>query len=246
MSSQSSTVTTGTLESTNSSIESTVSSMASDSSRSAPPHEVVKSRIPTLLILAGNALLNHMDVHGAKGIGRTRGSAVEHPRKDSKISMDGYECFEHDGTVPKSRPCNDYEGGPSQPAENSAKKSLQATATATSSTIQPPAATVKATRRFTFDETTIKSYLTPYMFDIYKRASINNRCQGCHQKFWKPCRTVVVWQDLLGQTKVPMEWKGCGIGACKGVPASVLSSSSTLDPASTVTPVLATTSTNLL
>ncbi|KAF9962389.1 hypothetical protein BGZ72_006210 [Mortierella alpina] len=236
VSSQSSTVTTGTLESTNSSNQSTASSMTSDLSRDSPPHKVVKSRIPTLLILAGNAMLNYMDAHGATGatgVRRTAGSSMEQPRKDSKISMDGYESFRDETSMCKTRPCSDHEGGSSW-AENSAKRPLQTTTTTT------PASAVAAARQFTFDEATIKSYLTPYMFDIYKRASINNRCQGCHQKFWKPCRTVVVWQDLLGQTKVPMEWKGCGIGACKGVPASVLSPSSSLDTASTAAPATAT------
>ncbi|KAF9979983.1 hypothetical protein BGZ75_009005 [Mortierella antarctica] len=236
VSSQSSTVTTGTLESTTSSIQSTASSMTSDLSRDSPPHKVLKSRIPTLLILAGNAMLNHMDAHGATGVGKTGGSAMDRSRKDSKISMDGYECSREDTTMLKSRPCSDREGGSSL-AENSAKRPLQATATT-------PAAAVEARNQFRFDEATIKSYLTPYMFDIYKRASINNRCQGCHQKFWKPCRTVVVWQDLLGQTKVPMEWKGCGIGACKGVPASVLSPTS-LDTTSAAEPARATSSTDL-
>ncbi|KAF9281813.1 hypothetical protein BGZ68_006420 [Mortierella alpina] len=236
VSSQSSTVTSGTLESTNSSIQSTASSMASHSIRDLPPHKVLKSRIPTLLILAGNAMLNHMDVHGTRGTGKTEGSAREHPRKDSKISMDEYECFRNETTVPKTRPCSEREGGSSSVAENSAETPLPATKTPTA------AAAVAATSPFTFDEATIKSYLTPYMFDIYQRASINNRCQGCHQKFWKPCRTVVVWQDLLGQTRVPMEWKGCGIGACKGVPASILSPASPLDTASTVAPATASTS----
>ncbi|KAF9964643.1 hypothetical protein BGZ70_006159 [Mortierella alpina] len=227
VSSQSSTVTTGTLESTNSSLQSTASSTASVLSRDSPPHKVLKSRIPSLLILAGNAMLNHMDAHGATGLGKTGGSAAGHPRKDSKISMDGYGCVNDDITMPRTRPSSDREGGSSM-AENSAERPHQATPAAPAA-----AAGVQARKQFRFDEATIKSYLTPYMFDIYKRASINNRCQGCHQKFWKPCRTVVVWQDLLGQTKVPIEWKGCGIGACKGVPASVLSPPSSLDNAST-------------
>ncbi|KAF9576615.1 hypothetical protein EC968_006962 [Mortierella alpina] len=238
VSSQSSTVTTGTLESTNSSIQSTASSMASDLSRDSPPHKVLKSRIPTLLILAGNAMLNHMDAHGVTGVGKPPGPAIEHPRKDSKVSMDGNECFKDGAAMPKTRACSDREAGSSL-AESSAKRPLQATTT-------PAAFVVEAGNQFRFDEATIKSYLTPYMFDIYKRASINNRCQGCHQKFWKPCRTVVVWQDLLGQTKVPMEWKGCGIGACKGVPASVLSPTSALDATSTAAPASATVSADLL
>ncbi|CAO3570503.1 unnamed protein product [Mortierella alpina] len=241
VSSQSSTLTTGTLESTNSSLPSTASSTASGLSSDSPPHKVLKSRIPSLLILAGNAMLNHMDAYGATGVGKTGGSTVAHPRKDSKVSMDGYECFRDDIAMPRIRPCSDRGEGSSL-ADNSAERAHQTTSAA------PAAASagVKARKQFRFDEATIKSYLTPYMFDIYKRASINNRCQGCHQKFWKPCRTMVVWQDLLGQTKVPIQWKGCGIGACSGVPASVLSPTSSLHNASTAASARATVSTDLL
>ncbi|KAG0091157.1 GPI inositol deacylase [Podila epicladia] len=77
-------------------------------------------------------------------------------------------------------------------------------------------------KRYVFKEDTIKSCLTPYLYDIFKRARVNNKCPGCHDLFWKPCRILIVWQDILGQIQVPIEWKGCGIGKCSGIPLNLM------------------------
>lgn len=77
-------------------------------------------------------------------------------------------------------------------------------------------------KRYEFKEEIIKECLTPYLYDIFKRARVNNKCTGCHDLFWKPCRILIIWQDILGQSQVPIEWKGCGIGKCPGIPLSMM------------------------
>lgn len=162
-----------------------------------PPHRVFRSRFPTLAHLAGNVILNYMDAQTAKGGG---GEGADRPRKDSKISMEDDDyCLEDPtglctgGNVTLNDACI---GRRKQSAVN--KK--------------------KAGQVELLKEEVLKEYMTPYLFDIFKRAMINNRCGGCQKRFWKPCRIVIVWQDVLGQKRVPVRWKGCGIGTCPGVP----------------------------
>lgn len=162
-----------------------------------PPHRVLRSRFPTLAHLAGNVILNYMDAQTTKG-GEDEGG--DRPRKDSKISMEDDDewledpmglCTGADMTV------NDACNGRRKQSVASKKRAGQVEL---------------------FKEEILKEYLTPYLFDILKRALINNKCGGCQRRFWKPCRIVIVWQDVLGQKRVPVRWKGCGIGTCPGVP----------------------------
>lgn len=162
-----------------------------------PPHRVFRSRFPTLAHLAGNVILNYTDAQTAKGGGD---EGADRPRKDSKISMDDGEDWLEDpmglctgGDVTLNDTCNGRRN-------------------------QSVASKKTAGRAELFKEEVLKEYMTPYLFDIFKRAVINNRCGGCQRRFWKPCRIVIVWQDVLGQKQIPVRWKGCGIGACPGVP----------------------------
>ncbi|KAF8947601.1 hypothetical protein BGZ47_008493 [Haplosporangium gracile] len=178
-----------------------------------PPHIVLRSRFPTLVHLAGNVILNYMDTQTTKG---GSDESMDRPRKDSKISMEDDNNWLED----PMGPCvgvdvtrdDGYDGRRKQaPAR---KKSGQVEL---------------------FKEENFKEYMTPYLFDIFSRARINNRCAGCQRRFWKPCRIVIVWQDVLGQKRVPVRWKGCGIGTCPGVPETLwprqmISSSSLQDP----------------
>ncbi|KAG0021710.1 hypothetical protein BGZ80_001874, partial [Entomortierella chlamydospora] len=173
------------------------------------PHLITRSRFPTLLVLAGNALLNYMESQSASAAAKKGGQGVERPRKDSKISMGGDEWV---GNSPTDG--NDHyqqeQWSETQGIENHRGGS--------------PVASRPSKKRYLFKEDVIKSHLTPYLYDNFKRARTNNLCAGCQKRFWKPCRIVVVWQDILGQSSVPVEWRGCGIGGCLGVPASMRSS----------------------
>ncbi|KAF9129934.1 hypothetical protein BGW39_003631 [Mortierella sp. 14UC] len=160
-----------------------------------PPHKVLRSRFPTLAHLAGNAILNYIDSQMANPGDKD----MDRPRKDSKISMDDDDWVED---------------------------SIESTdATRESIYGGKDAATRTKKRRVVFKEEVLKEYMTPYLFDIFKRAQVNNRCAGCQRRFWKPCRIVIVWQDVLGQKRVPVRWKGCGIGTCPGVPETLWPSS---------------------
>ncbi|KAF9188962.1 hypothetical protein BGZ51_000210 [Haplosporangium sp. Z 767] len=174
-----------------------------DISGGPPTYKVTKSRFPTLLILAGNVLLNHMDQQ-EKSTGMTKDAShtMGRQRKDSKITVEGDE-FPQDGM-----------------------KLHQSTGQSWPDDALESQVGVTSRKRVVFKEATIKSYMTPYLFDIFMRARAINRCAGCQRKFWKSCRTLVIWQDFLGQTQVPIEWKGCGIENCPGVPASIWSPAS--------------------
>ncbi|ORZ05151.1 hypothetical protein BCR41DRAFT_362010 [Lobosporangium transversale] len=169
-------------------------STASRGIKQLPPHIVTRSRFPTLLTLAGNALLDYLDSHDSRDIASRNENTVDRPRKDSKMSLDEDE---------QDRKCN-------VPDEELSKLNRAGS--------EPSYGEKK---RYVVKDEVIKSYLTLYLFEHFKRARSNNRCAGCQRKFWKPCRIMVVWQELLGQTQVPIEWKGCGIGRCLGVPMSV-------------------------
>ncbi|KAF9982596.1 hypothetical protein BGZ65_002686 [Modicella reniformis] len=168
-----------------------------------PPHKITRSRFPTLLILAGNALLNYMDAHETPAITTSKATndTQDRPRKDSNILMneDGWRGDEHEVVHHIPRLSGD-------------------------ALDQHP----QLKKTYVFKEETIKLYLTPYLFDNFKRARTNNRCAGCQRIFWKPCKVTVVWQDLLGQTKIPIEWKGCGIKGCPGVSAGIWSAQGSL------------------
>ncbi|KAK3809492.1 MAG: hypothetical protein J3Q66DRAFT_354020 [Benniella sp.] len=168
--------------------------------RPLPPHKVTRSRFPTLLALAGNALLSYMDVQ-----------AKDRPRKDNKMSMDGESGSDnHTGSH------DDMHASPCLSSDGHYQHSP-----------------LKNKKKYVFKEEKIEMYLTPHLFEDFKRARTINRCAGCQKTFWKPCRTTVVWQDLLGQTRIPIEWKGCGIGGCPGVPASIWSTQGSLPSPST-------------
>lgn len=164
-----------------------------------PPHRVLRSRFPTLAHLAGNVILNYVDAQMTKG----GDEGVDRPRKDSKISMEDGDNWLDDPIEPYNSGdvtrYDVYDGRRKQAAANKQK----------------------AGQVVLFKEEDLKEYMTPYLFDIFKRARINNRCAGCQRRFWKPCRIVIVWQDVLGQKRVPVRWKGCGIGACPGVPETL-------------------------
>ncbi|KAF9399745.1 hypothetical protein BGX21_005681 [Mortierella sp. AD011] len=173
------------------------------------PHLTTRSRFPTLLVLAGNALLNYMESQSASAAAKKGGQGVERPRKDSKISMGGDEWVgisSIDGN------------GHHQQEQWSETKRVENRRGGS------PVASRPSKKQYVFKEDIIKSHLTPYLYDNFKRARTNNLCAGCQKRFWKPCRIVVVWQDILGQSSVPVEWRGCGIGGCLGVPASMQSS----------------------
>ncbi|KAG0377770.1 hypothetical protein BGX24_005482 [Mortierella sp. AD032] len=156
-----------------------------------PLHKVMRSRFPTLAHLAGNAILNYVDSQMT-----TAGdNDTDRPRKDSKISMDDDDWIENSKEY---RDVTTWAGGCGGKEATGTRKG-----------------------RVVFKEDVLKDYMTPYLFDIFKRAQINNRCAGCHRRFWKPCRIVIVWQDVLGQRQVPIRWKGCGIGTCPGVPEAL-------------------------
>ncbi|KAF9426567.1 hypothetical protein BGZ76_002700, partial [Entomortierella beljakovae] len=162
------------------------------------PHLVTRSRFPSLVVLAGNALLKYTNSQSSTNSSETRFDCdLDRPRKDSKISMSGDEWSE----ALNSGDLSEQEGNPCSSTQLQSKK-----------------------RKYIFKEDIIKSYLTPYLFDIFKRARTNNLCAGCQRQFWKPCGIVVVWQEILGQSKVPTEWKGCGISGCLGVPEHMRSS----------------------
>ncbi|KAF9122333.1 hypothetical protein BGX30_002074 [Mortierella sp. GBA39] len=162
-----------------------------------PPHRVFRSRFPTLAHLAGNVILNYMDAQTAKGGGD---ESADRPRKDSKISMeDDDDCLEDPTGL-----CTGGDVTLNDACIGRRKQSM--------------VSKKKAGQVELFKEEVLKEYMTPYLFDIFKRAMINNRCGGCQKRFWRPCRIVIVWQDVLGQKRVPVRWKGCGIGTCPGVP----------------------------
>ncbi|KAF9360150.1 hypothetical protein BGX26_010396 [Mortierella sp. AD094] len=175
-----------------------------------PPHLTTRSRFPTLLVLAGNALLNYMESQSASVAAKKGGQGAERPRKDSKISMSGDEWSEIPPIDGNSHYQQEQWSG-NQGARNHDGGS--------------PVVPRSRKRRYVFKEDIIKSHLTPYLYDNFKRARTNNLCAGCQRRFWKPCKIVVVWQDILGQSSVPVEWRGCGIRGCPGVPESMLSSS---------------------
>lgn len=179
-----------------------------------PPHIVLRSRFPTLAHLAGNVILNYKDAQTVKGEGD---EGADRPRKDSKISMEDDDDW-------LEGPMGLCTGGDAthNDACNGRRKQLVVS--------KKKAGLVEL-----FKEEVLKDYMTPYLFDIFKRALINNRCGGCQRRFWKPCRIVIVWQDVLGQKQVPFRWKGCGIGSCLGVPDTLwprqtISSLSMTDP----------------
>ncbi|KAF9108765.1 hypothetical protein BGX29_007055 [Mortierella sp. GBA35] len=159
-----------------------------------PPHRVLRSRFPTLAHLAGNVILNHIDAQMKKA----GDESVDRPRKDSKISMDG-EDFMQDSVGRNGEIRMQDITQLNSDKQGAASKE----------------------RRVLFRDEVLKEYMTPYLFDIFKRAQINNRCSGCQRRFWKPCRILVVWQDLLGQRQVPIRWKACGLDSCIGVPESL-------------------------
>jgi hypothetical protein len=163
---------------------------ADEPARPLPPHKVTRSRFPSLLVLAGNALLSYMNAQ-----------VKDRSRKDSKMSMAG-----ENGSDNHTGSHDDMHASPCPPGDGHDQHSP-----------------LKNKKKYVFKEEKIEMYLTPHLFDDFKRARTNNRCAGCQKTFWKPCRTTVVWQDLLGQTMIPIEWKGCGIGGCPGVPASIWS-----------------------
>ncbi|KAG0309417.1 hypothetical protein BGZ98_002605 [Dissophora globulifera] len=187
--------------------------------RELPLHQVTRSHIPSLLILAGNAILNYVESQDAATIptatNRIRPSTptflkdpLERPRKDSKISMDGDEWVDEQGnTFGKAQ--LPLEAGPSTGSQDV----LMVTT--------GPSKPGRGKKQYVFKDETIKSYMTPYLYDVFKRARKNNRCAGCQKLFWKSCRVVVVWQEILGQPMVPIQWKGCGMGGCPGVPPSL-------------------------
>lgn len=162
-----------------------------------PPHQVKRSKVPSLMILAGSTILNCMaeqeeaslacEERGDNSVGRTR---------NDRSSMDLANL--HLATTSSyARSCSPQHRKYSQ-LSSSTKK------------------------RYVVKEETIKACLTPYLYDIFKRARVNNQCPGCHDLFWKPCRILIVWQDILGQAQVPIEWKGCGIGKCSGIPLNMM------------------------
>ncbi|KAF9908890.1 hypothetical protein EC991_009296 [Linnemannia zychae] len=156
-----------------------------------PPHKVLRSRFPTLVHLAGNTILNFVDLQKVK----PGDNGMDRPRKDSKISMDDegwVEDFMESRGAKREDICGEKER-----------------------------VTVAKKRRVVLREEVLREYMTPYLFDIFKRAQVNNRCAGCQKLFWRPCRIVIVWQDVLGQKRVPVRWKGCGIGTCPGVPETL-------------------------
>ena len=161
-----------------------------------PPHEITRTRFPSLLILAGNAILNHMEQQQQQEQQHNEGEVKEHPmqgndgpisarpRKDSKISPPAFE--------PVS-------GGESSACEQQRR--------------QP----------YVITEEAVKSYLTPFLYSLFTRARASRRCAGCHRLFLKPCRVMIVWQEVLGQNQIPIQWKGCGIDKCPGVPLKMWS-----------------------
>ncbi|KAG0286625.1 hypothetical protein BGZ96_009294 [Linnemannia gamsii] len=165
-----------------------------------PPHRVLRSRFPTLAHLAGNVILNYMDAQMTKG----GDEGVDRPRKDSKISMEDGDGWLDDPI----EPCNSGDVTRYDISDGCRKQAVASKQKA-------------AGQAVLFKEEDLKEYMTPYLFDIFKRARINNRCAGCQRRFWKPCRIVIVWQDVLGQKRVPVRWKGCGIGMCPGVPETL-------------------------
>lgn len=162
-----------------------------------PLHEVTRARFPSLLVLAGNTILNHMErqQQQQRQDDEKRGSRqrddedqmLERPRKDSKISME-------DGITSASE---------SKPEETSISGS--------------------GTSGYEFDEEVIQSYLTPFLYSLFTRARASRRCAGCQTLFLKPCRVMVVWQEVLGQNHIPIQWKGCGMGKCPGIPLKMWS-----------------------
>jgi hypothetical protein len=190
-------------------------STASRTRLNLPPHRVLRSRFPTLAHLAGNVILNHMDAQTTKG----GVEGAHRPRKDSKISMEEGDDWLEDPI----EPCNSGDMTRYDVYDDRRKQTLASR--------QKEA----GGQAVLFKEEVLKEYMTPYLFDIFKRARINNRCAGCQRRFWKPCRIVIVWQDVLGQRQVPVRWKGCGIGTCPGVPETLwprqtISSSSLSSP----------------
>ncbi|KAF9295029.1 hypothetical protein BGZ88_002894 [Linnemannia elongata] len=179
-----------------------------------PPHRVLRSRFPTLAHLAGNVILNYMDAQTTKGGGD---EGTDRPRKDSKISMED----EDDWLDDPMRPCSGGDVALNDACSGRKKQSV--------------VSKKKVGQVELFKEEVLKEYMTPYLFDSFKRALINNRCGGCQRRFWRPCRIVIVWQDVLGQKRIPVRWKGCGIGTCPGVPDTLwprqaISSLSMMDP----------------
>ncbi|KAF9110579.1 hypothetical protein BGX27_006158 [Mortierella sp. AM989] len=183
-----------------------------------PPHLTTRSRFPTLLILAGNALLNYMESQGiTTTVKKGQTLDVERPRKDSKVSMSEDEWEES----PQINNIN-HEQLWQMDKNQGAERNYSSLA------VEPQ----PQKKRYIFREEIIKSHLTPYLFDHFKRAWANNLCAGCQRRFWKPCKIVVVWQDILGQSLVPIEWRGCGIRGCLGVPASMWLSRNPVLPSS--------------
>ncbi|KAG0275528.1 hypothetical protein BGZ95_008676 [Linnemannia exigua] len=101
-----------------------------------PHHKVIRSRFPTLVHLAGNAILNYVDSQMTK----TGDNEADRPRKDSKISMDD------DDWVENSKECRDmttWAGGCG---------GLEATGT--------------KKRRVVFKDEVLKEYMTPLTIGV--------------------------------------------------------------------------------
>lgn len=172
-----------------------------------PPHEVTRLRFPSLLVLAGNTILNHIEQQQqGQARAKERKSMVqlqghpgnhqfsERPRKDSKISLEGNEGVVYSGFLESILPKN--------PSDSR------------TATLSPP----KKKSSYVLQEKTLQSYLTPFLYSMITRARASRRCAGCQQLFLKPCRIMIVWQQVLGQNQVPIQWRGCGLGRCPGIP----------------------------
>ncbi|KAF9580711.1 hypothetical protein BGW38_002525 [Lunasporangiospora selenospora] len=154
--------------------------------------ETKHSRFPSLLTLAGNVILRCAQEPN-KSVSDTEAVTGENMEAlDNRV--DGCQSFLGRPTFASSYLSQEAQ---SRPREKSSTTEL-------------------------FKEDMIKSYLTPDLYEVYRRARLNNICAGCKRRFWKPCKVVLVWQDILGQSQVPFEWKGCGIGACPSLPEQML------------------------
>lgn len=162
-----------------------------------PPHQVKRSKVPSLMILAGSTILNCMAE-------QEEASLASEERGDDTVGRTRKDSSSMDLTNVHSATTSSYMRSCSPPYRKYSQLS--------SST----------KKRYVVKEEAIKACLTPYLYDIFKRARVNNKCPGCHDLFWKPCRILIVWQDILGQTQVPIEWKGCGIGKCSGIPFNMM------------------------
>ncbi|KAG0242453.1 hypothetical protein BGW41_004182 [Actinomortierella wolfii] len=150
-------------------------------------------------------------------------SQPSRPKAEEQTGVDGPESL----SCTMSHPAKDSPLPPPLPRSSASPAVVDRRVVTTSNKVSAGStcpSKVEAETAMICQRTRMQSALTPYLFEAIDHALTTRlTCPGCNQPIWKSCQRIIVWHEVVGQAmQVPVEYGGCGLATCPGLPPRLL------------------------